>query len=197
MSELDQSKNNQGVLYVVTCAARSVEPMNIEELVVLAQQAGWDVYVIATPQATKFINISVLASLTGHSVRSEYRAPEEPDIFPKAQAIVVFPTTFNTLNKWVLGIADTLALGILCEYMGLAIPIVAVPCVPSHSLARHPAFSKSIALLQEYGVHVLYEPETYPPMNNIPWEIILQTVENAMTEYRRPTRQQKDGSSRK
>ena len=178
MSELYQQKRR--VLYVITCAARSTEPMDIQDLVELAQAALWDVYVIATPQATKFIDIPLLEKLTGHPMQVEYRHPEEDQFLPKANAIIVAPTTFNTLNKWALGIADTLAVGILCEYTGLGLPIVAIPCVPSESLARHSAFRRSINSLKEDGVYVLYEPEKYPPMNNVPWEVTLHVLDNLL-----------------
>jgi|SRR5579859_3863965 len=179
MSSSDQQK--QGILYVITCAAQSSEPMNIQDFVKLAQSASWDVYIIATPQATKFIDIPLLEGLTNHPVRSEYRHPTEVDSTPKADAIVVAPTTFNTINKWAQGITDTLALGILCEYMGLGIPIIAIPCLPE-SLACHPAFSKNITLLKECGVSVLYDPQKYPPMNNIPWQVTLDAVTKLLKE---------------
>ena len=183
MSESYQQKRD--VLYVITCAARSAEPMSIQDLVKLAQEALWDVYVIATPQATKFVEMSLLEKLTEHPIRVEYRHPEEPETLPKANAIIVAPTTFNTLNKWALGITDTLALGILCECTGLGIPIVSIPCVPAQSLARHSAFYKSIHSLKEEGVHVLYEPEKYPPMNNVPWEVPLHILDNLLAQQKR------------
>ncbi len=156
--------------------------MDLQELVVLAQEALWDIYVIATPQATKFIDRPLLEQLTGHPIHIEYRHPDEPERIPKANAIIAAPTTFNTLNKWALGIADTLALGVLCEYTGLGLPIVAIPCVPLESLARHSAFCKSITSLQEEGVHILYEPEKYPPMNNVPWEVALNVLNHLTQE---------------
>lgn len=180
MSASDQQK--QSILYVIICAAQSSEPMDIQDLVKLAQAASWDVYIIATPQATKFIDIPLLERLTGHPVRSEYRHPAEMDNIPKAAAIVVAPTTFNTINKWAQGITDTFALGILCEYMGLGLPIIAMPCLPE-SLTHHPVFSKNIALLKDCGVFILYDPQKYPPMNNIPWEVVLNTLHKATTKY--------------
>ena len=176
MSASDQQK--QGILYVITCAAQSSEPMDIQDFVRLAQAASWDAYIIATPQATKFIDIPLLERLTDHPVRSEYRHPAEADNTPKADAIVVAPTTFNTINKWAQGITDTLALGILCEYMGLGMPIIAIPCLPN-SLARHPVFSKNIAFLKECGVSILYEPQKYQPMNNVPWNVVLDSLHEA------------------
>jgi len=154
--------------------------MDIQDLVKLAQAALWDVYVIATPHATKFINIPLLEQLTKHPIQVEYRHPEEDQVLPKADAIIVAPTTFNTLNKWALGITDTLAVGILCEHTGLGTPIIAIPCIPSESLGRHSAFCKSIDALREEGVHVLYEPEKYPPMNNVPWKVTLQVLDGLL-----------------
>ena len=179
------SEHNNGatrVLYLVSCASRPAQ--RIQEFVPLAQTEGWDVCVIATPQATKFVDIPLLEQLTGHPIRSEYKRPEEPDVLPRADAIVVFPATVNTLNKWALGIMDTLALGLLCEYMGMSMPVLAIPCVLSGSgLDSHPAFSKSIAFLRGCGVHVIYEPEKYPPKNEVPWEIMLDELHEMMQKY--------------
>ena len=72
-------------------------------------------------------------------------------------AFVVAPATFNTINKWALGISDTLALGLLNEAVGLGLPIVAVPW-PNPALARHPAFGRSVAVLREWGVRVILDP---------------------------------------
>ncbi len=170
----------KGVLYIISCASRPAQ--RVPDLVQAAQAAGWEVGVIVTPQATKFVDLAQLEQLTGYPVRSEYKRPEEPDVLPRADAIVVFPATFNTLNKWALGISDTLALGLLCEYLGLKMPIVAIPCVLTDSgLDSHPAFSRSIAQLREYGVHIIYEPETYPPKNEVPWDVILEELDQVMS----------------
>jgi hypothetical protein len=178
----ESSEEKRGVLYLVRCASLQRRPT--EEFVGLAQAGGWNVCVIATPQALKFIDKPLLENLTGHPVRSEYKRPEEPDVLPRANAIVVFPATFNTINKWALGITDTLALGLLCEYTGLKMPILAVPCFRTGGgLDGHPAFFRSIGMLREYGVHVLYEPETYPPRNEVPGEVILDALHEMLRKY--------------
>src|SRR5579863_1758015 len=120
------SSTTQPVLYLISCAASSATL--VPSLVHEAQVKGWNVCVITTPQGTKFADIALLEKMTGYPVRSEYKRPEEPDVLPRANAIIVFPATFNTINKWALGISDTLALGLLCEYTGLKMPIIAVPC---------------------------------------------------------------------
>jgi phosphopantothenoylcysteine synthetase/decarboxylase len=70
----------------------------------LAQAAGWDVCAIATPAATRFISSSELAKLTSHPVRSDYKLPNEADVLPPANAVVVAPATFSTTNKWSTGL---------------------------------------------------------------------------------------------
>jgi len=165
----------RGVLYIIACASSSA-PLT-QGLVMQAQVARWDVCVITTPQGTKFLDIPQLEQLTGHPVRSEYKHPEEPDVLPRADALIVFPATFNTMNKWALGISDTLALGLLCEYTGLKMPIIAVPCFRTGGgLDGHPAFFSSMAFLRACGVHVIYEPERYPPRNQVPAHVILDEL---------------------
>lgn len=172
MTNLHQNK--QRVLYLFICAAPPAQ--NMQEFIAIAQADGWDVCVIATPEATRFISISELADLTGHQVRSDYKLPGEADPLPKADAMLVMPATFNTLNKLALGIGDTLAVSILCEGLGRGSPpIVAVPYLKL-DLAAHPAFPKSIQFLQENGVHVLYDPEKYPSPVIVPWEVVLDEL---------------------
>lgn len=176
---MNNQDNFKGVLYIISCASRPAQ--HVPELVLQAQAAGWSVCVITTPQGTKFVDIPLLEKLTGYPVRSEYKRPEEPDVLPRADAIVVFPATVNTVNKWALELPDTLAVGLLCEYMGLGMPIVAVPCVLTHSgLDAHPAFSRSLTFLREFGVYVIYEPQKYPPKNEVPPDVILDALRHIM-----------------
>jgi hypothetical protein len=102
-----------------------------------------------------------LPDLTGHPVRGDYKRPEEPDVLPPADALVVAPAAFNMINKWAAGISDTLALGLLNEAIGLGLPVVAVPTA-NVALVHHPAFVRSVAELRTYGVRVLFDPEGYP-----------------------------------
>ena len=172
----------KGVLYNIACAASSATL--IPNFVMQAQAVGWNVCVITTPQGTKFLDIPLVEQVTGHPVRSEYKRPEEPDVLPRADAIVVFPATFNTINKWALGISDTLAVGILCEYTGLKMPIVTVPCFRTGGgLDGHPAFFRSLQMLRDYGVRVLYEPEKYPPKNQVPPDVILAVLDETIGKH--------------
>lgn len=175
------------VLYVVACGGRAAGYLG--PFVGGCQELGWDVCVIATPAALKFMDIGPLAELTGYPVRSDYKQPDEPDVLPPAEAMVVAPATFNTINKLAYGSSDTLALGLLNEAIGLGLPIIAVPTANT-ALTKHPAFVEAIARLRSWGVTVLLDPDEYPlPSPNqgqtsadlFPWEALTTAVANQLT----------------
>jgi phosphopantothenoylcysteine synthetase/decarboxylase len=158
------------VLYVVVCGAPAAAEVDV--LVRLAQSSGWRVFVIATPLGLRFVDAARLAAVTGEPVRSEFRMPSEADGLPSADAVVVAPATFNTINKWAGGIADNFAVGLLCELMGFGVPILAVPLL-KEALAGHVAFGRSLEALRSMGVRVLFDPGA-PPHARMPrWEDIL------------------------
>ncbi len=161
------------VLYVIACGGRPAG--QLPEFVRFAQDLGWDVCVIATPDGTKFLDAGQLAELTGHPVRVHYKHPDEPDVLPPPDAFVIAPATFNTINKLAVGISDTLALGLVNEAVGLGLPIIAAPW-PSVQLARHPAFQRSVAALRDWGMTVILDPAHLPASAEgpviFPWEAL-------------------------
>lgn len=182
------------VLYVVACGGRPAG--DLPSFIPRVKAQGWEVCIIATPSALKFIDLSALGELTGHVVRYDYKQPDEPDVLPPADAVAVAPATFNTTNKWAHGSSDTLALGILNEAIGLELPIVAVP-VPNIALAKHPAFQESVERLRSWGVHLLFDPERYPlPTPNMgppaaklfPWDALLAQLEKMRAKVRQASR---------
>jgi phosphopantothenoylcysteine synthetase/decarboxylase len=148
------------VLYLVVCAAGPAS--RIEVMVDLAKEEGWSVYCLATPAAVEhFLNLSTLAELTGHPVRTGYRTSEgEP--LPRADAVIVAPATYNTINKWATGIADNYVLNQLAELTGLGVNIVVLPFV-NRALAANQAFTRSVDELREVGVRVLFGPGEFEP----------------------------------
>jgi phosphopantothenoylcysteine synthetase/decarboxylase len=183
----------RGVLYVIVCGAPPARDAG--RLVELAQAKGWEVCVIATPSGRSFIDPAALEAATGYPVRSEYKQPEELDVLPPPDAIVVAPATFNTINKWAAGISDTLALGLLTEAIGKRLPVVALPFVNA-AQAEHPAFRGSIDRLRAAGVQLLYgsnvlelhEPGTGSQRVGLfPWRLTLEALEGSRA--RRPSQQ--------
>ncbi|MFD7320526.1 flavoprotein [Streptomyces sp. NPDC059875] len=143
-------------LYVVVCAAGIAD--DTHKLIRAGQAQGWDVGVVATPQGLGFLDVEAITEQTGYPIRSAWRSPGDPRPLPPADAIAVAPATFNTINKWAAGIADTLALGILCEAYGMRIPTVVLPYVNA-AMAAHPAYPQSLNRLREMGVLIgSYEP---------------------------------------
>lgn len=163
------------VLMLVVCAAPPA--LQIHELVPQLRQQGWTVQVIATPTAASWIDTERLTALTGNPVRSATRRPDEPKTLPEADAIVVAPATFNTINKWCAGVNDTFALGVLNEALGSRLPIVAAPYAKS-ALADHPVFAKNLRLLHDAGVDLLPTEAIRPTSTDQPfhWDLITQRL---------------------
>jgi phosphopantothenoylcysteine synthetase/decarboxylase len=165
------------LVYIVVCAAPPAA--RVEEFVVLARRRGWHVAIIASPDAMPFIDEVALEQATGWPVRSRWRLPDEPASVPDADAVVVAPTTFNTINKWVAGIADTVAAATVAEYLGRSVPIVVAPNVNA-DLARHPTFRANLRVLGEWGVAVLFD-DTAPRNDRMAsWSTIVEALDQEM-----------------
>ena len=143
------------VLYLFGSAAPPV--FDIARVIEDAQRRGFDVCLGLTPTANRWLGdqLPALQELTGHPVRSEYKLPGEPDVWPKADVIVVAPATFNTVNAWALGITRDFVIGVVAEGVGKGIPMVAMPCVNA-AYVQHRQFERSVAELRAMGVEVLY-----------------------------------------
>ncbi len=171
-----------GVLYIIICGTPAAR--DASTLVRLAQERGWTVCVIATPSGLRFIDRATLEAQTGFPIRSEYKQPGTPDVLPAADAMVVGGASFNTINKWALGISDTLALGLITEAIGLGLPLVALPFLNA-AQAAHPAFERNVTGLRQAGVKVLLGATGYEPhvphtgskqLPNYPWQLALDAV---------------------
>jgi phosphopantothenoylcysteine decarboxylase len=173
-----------GVLYVLVCGSPMARDVGI--LVGLAQQEGWEVCVITTPDGRKFVDVGALQAQTGHPVRTYYKSPGDPDVLPPADAMIVAPAT---VNKWAAGITDTLVLGLLIEGYGYGVPTAVVPYT-NKVMALHPALHESLARLRDWGVHVLYGEDvcrlggpgqTDRFRGQFPWRRALQAVSSPVS----------------
>jgi Flavoprotein len=164
-------------------------------LIALAQERGWAVRVVATPAALEFLDLAAIENQAGNPVRSQYRQPGEPRS-QTADAIIVAPATFNTINKWAQGISDTYALGLLAEGTALGAPIVVLPFVNTALAGRAP-FRRSVEELRLEGVRILIGPggfEPHPPraggqyLDSFPWHLALHEAEQRMGQLAEPRR---------
>jgi phosphopantothenoylcysteine synthetase/decarboxylase len=171
-----------GVLYLIGCAAPPVRES--AKAITLAQESGWDVCLVLTPTAARWLadDVDDLAALTGHPVRTTYKLPGEPDVLPPPDALLTAPITLNTLSKWALAIADTLALGLLTEGIGKGLPIVALPYINAAQYA-HPALANHLDVIERAGVSVLLgdgghipHPPGHGHAEAFPWQAALDRL---------------------
>ncbi|KOG89590.1 flavoprotein [Streptomyces varsoviensis] len=167
------------VLYLLGSAAPPV--LNVANVIRQAQGQGWEVCLGLTPTAARWLEgqLPELAELTGYPVRSQYKIPGEPDVWPSADVAAVAPATFNTINQWALGLTNHFVVGFVVEAIGKGIPLVTMPCV-NKAFAQHPQFQRSVDVLRGAGVSVLYGEDGFVPNEpgkgqpeNFPWGLAL------------------------
>ncbi|GIM88913.1 flavoprotein [Paractinoplanes toevensis] len=174
-----------GDLRIVVCGGGAAG--GVVGLIQEAMRRGWSVDVTATQSGLEFFEKAEVARASGKPVRTTYKfAPDGRRISPPADALIVAPATFNTINKLAAGIADTYPLSSVAEVIGRGIPTVVVPAVNSALAARLP-FRRAIDDLRAEGVRVLFGAEDgwepLPPGQNdprkFPWIRALDLAEEA------------------
>lgn len=145
------------IVYVIGTAAPPI--FDWPTLFGLLHERDWKPHPVLSPIAASWCDLDELSKAAGVDVRVELRRPAEPDPWPKADAVLAAPLTFNTINKWAGGHNDTLALGLLNELLGEELPIVVAPCAKA-VLRTHPAYAASCKRLAECGVTLLDQHDT-------------------------------------
>ena len=137
-------------LRVVVCGAGTAgSALGVVESAV---RQGWTVDVTATSTALGMIDVAAFERASARPVRTTYEyAADGTRVSPAADALVVVPATFNTINKLALGIADTYPLSSVAEVIGRGVPTVIVPEVNAHLRSRAP-YRRAVSSLEEEGV---------------------------------------------
>lgn len=168
-----------GDLRVIVCGGGAAG--GVLELIKVAGERGWTVDVTATQNALDFLDPSEVARVSGRPIRTTYKfAADGTRISPPADAMIVAPATFNTINKLANGIADTYALSSMADVIGRGVPTVLVPAVNEPLAARRP-FRRSLDELRAEGVRVLFGPvDEWGPGSTgpFPWIRALDLVED-------------------
>lgn len=140
-------------LQIVVCGAGPAA--DVTRLITTATKQSWTTAVTATPSALDFIGAEAIERLTGHPIRSTYQSSDQPHrSLPKADALIIAPATYNSVNKIALGIADNYALTAVAELIGRQVPTVVLPFVNAALAARAP-FQRAVADLRNERVKVL------------------------------------------
>jgi phosphopantothenoylcysteine synthetase/decarboxylase len=133
-------------LCIIVCGAGPAPQAG--KLVELAQAGGWAVRVVATPAGLTFIDPAALQQPTGSPVRSDYSPPGRPRAHHSAaDAVIIAPATYNTINKLAAGINDTYALNVAAEAIGRRTPTAILPFVNTALAARQP-FQHAVTVLR-------------------------------------------------
>jgi Flavoprotein len=184
-------EKRRGVLGVAGTSAGGVEALRTG-LVEPALARGWQVAVTLTPMAGRWLRaigeVDRLEKATGWPVRDEPRLPGEARPHPPVDCYVVAPASANTVAKLAAGIADNQVLTQVGEAIGtLDLPVVVFPRVNA-AHARHPAWKRHIAALREADVRLVYGPDVWPlsepreapPGRELPWQAVLDAIDQAV-----------------
>jgi phosphopantothenoylcysteine synthetase/decarboxylase len=129
-------------------AARTVE------ITTALVAADWSVTPFVTTDAAGWIDLPALEQVAGVPVRTTHRTPGTGTRSTLPDAAVVCPATFNTVNKLAAGLADSLVVSALCEWLGARIPMIILPML-NDRLWGHPAWEASLTTLRGAGAVLL------------------------------------------
>lgn len=127
------------------------------ELARLFIRERYQVQVVMTPAAVRFVTPLTLKTLTRRPVLIDLFAGNRPDkvehvdLASRAQVMVVAPATANTLGKFSAGIADNL---LTTLFMALKCPAVLVPSM-NDQMYHSPAVQHNLQLLRSRGYHLM------------------------------------------
>lgn len=121
------------------------------------KKQNYQIKVVATESALKFIGVSTIESLTNEKVHTDlYTNGSNMDhihLIRWADAVVVAPATANFINKLATGIADDLATTLFLAH-DFTKPFAIFPAMNT-KMYEHPTTQKSIAQLKNWGVQIL------------------------------------------
>lgn len=141
--------------HIVVAVTGGIAAYKAAAVVRALMRDGWDVRVMMTSQATKFVTPLTFATLTGHAVETTLGPSNQPlahvELARWADAMVVVPATANVLSKVALGIADDLVTTTLCA---AACPRLFIPAMNDQMFAN-PAVQRNITQLWADGARVM------------------------------------------
>lgn len=122
---------------------------------------GAEVKIVMTPLAKEFITPVTLATLSKHTVISEFFSYDDGawnshvELGLWADAFLIAPCTANTIAKMAHGICDNL---LLTSYLSVRCPVVIAPAM-DFDMFQHPATQKNLQTLSSFG-NLILQPES-------------------------------------
>ncbi len=148
------SKSNSKLLFILT---GSIAAYKVCQVLSDLKKQNYQIKVIATQAALKFIGISTLEGLTSEKISVDLYANgsnmDHIHLVRWADMIVVAPATANYINKMASGIGDDLASTVFLTH-DFQKPFLVFPAMNS-KMYLHPTVQNSIQKLKTMGVDIL------------------------------------------
>jgi phosphopantothenoylcysteine decarboxylase / phosphopantothenate---cysteine ligase len=168
------------------------------ELLRLLQKQAYEVLVVMTENAQKFITPLTLAALSQHRVLTHVYAEEDSRFGSEsaiehiqaahsADALLIAPATANTLAKFANGIADDF---LSTLYLATTAPVIIAPAM-NVNMWHHPAVEENVRRLQSQGINIV-EPEVGYLAEGIEGKGRLASLDTIVEIVKRLTRDPKD-----
>lgn len=147
-------KTKKHVLLGVT---GSIAAYKAAELVRLMKERKWDVSVVMTRAATKFVGELTFRTLSRNQVftdmfaDSEEWLPDHISLADKADVVLLAPCTANVLAKVAHGIADDL---LTCAALASNAPLIIAPAM-NEKMWDNPATQSNVAILKSRGARIV------------------------------------------
>lgn len=140
---------------IILAVTGSIAAYKAAHLVRLLVKKGAEVQVLMTPSATEFITPLTLSTLSKRPVLTQVISEEawnnHVELGLWADALVIAPTTANSLAKLANGICDSIVSAV---YLSARCPVFLAPAMDL-DMWKHPATKANVQRLQGYGNHFL------------------------------------------
>ncbi len=142
---------------IVLGVTGSISAYKAAELVRLMQKEGWDVRVVMTAAATRFVTPLTFQTLSRHMVVTDMFEPgadwkpQHIDLANSADVFVVAPATGNVIAKLANGIADDTLTAAALAYG----PKVVVAPAMNDAMFANPATQANLATLASRGATIV------------------------------------------
>ena len=135
----------------------SIAAYKAVELVRLSTTKGWNVSVIMTPCATKFVGELTFRTLSRNPVATDMFGadvewcPEHVALADLADVVLIAPCTANVMAKIAHGLADDL---LSCTVLATKAPVVIAPAM-NERMWDNPATQANLETIKSRGVRVI------------------------------------------
>lgn len=142
---------------IVLGVTGSIAAYKAAELVRLMVKKDWDVHVVMTQDALRFVGELTFRTLSMNPVVSDmFDAPDEwvpghVSLADRADVVVVAPCTANVIAKMSAGIADDM---LSCVLLATRAPVVLAPAM-NDGMWGNTATQENVARLRNRGVEIV------------------------------------------